>query len=127
MQYRTLGSDLTVSAVGLGCMGMSHAYGAPADKKEMTELLAQAVDLGYTFFDTAEVYGSAKARLAYENLHTAYEAAGWRDADIDRVLRIETPDNAFFNAKGIYNYHGGANVVFDDPDNLNWVISHSKG
>ena len=43
MQYRTLGSDLTVSAVGLGCMGMSHAYGAPADKKEMTELLAQAV------------------------------------------------------------------------------------
>lgn len=58
MQYRTLGSDLTVSAVGLGCMGMSHAYGAPADKKGMTELLAQAVDLGYTFFDTAEVYGT---------------------------------------------------------------------
>lgn len=58
MQYRTLGSDLTVSAVGLGCMGMSHAYGVPADKKEMTELLAQAVDLGYTFFDTAEVYGT---------------------------------------------------------------------
>ena len=74
-----------------------------------------------------EYYGSAKAHSAYENLHTAYEAAGWRDADIDRVLRIETPDNAFFNAKGIYNYHGGANVVFDDPDNLNWVISHSKG
>lgn len=58
MQYRTLGSDLTISAVGLGCMGMSHAYGAPADKKKMTELLAQAVDLGYTFFDTAEVYGT---------------------------------------------------------------------
>lgn len=58
MQYRTLGADLTVSAVGLGCMGMSHAYGAPADKKEMTELLAQSVDLGYTFFDTAEVYGT---------------------------------------------------------------------
>lgn len=47
--------------------------------------------------------------------------------DIDQVLRIETPNNAFFNEKGIYNYHGGANVVFDDPDNLNWVISHSKG
>lgn len=58
MKYRTLGNDLTVSAVGLGCMGMSHAYGAPADKKEMTELLAQAVDMGYTFFDTAEVYGT---------------------------------------------------------------------
>ena len=42
MKYRTLDSNLTVSAVGLGCMGMSHAYGAPANKKEMTELLAQA-------------------------------------------------------------------------------------
>lgn len=60
MKYRILGKDLTVSAIGLGCMGMSHAYGAPADKKEMTELLAQAVDMGYTFFDTAEVYGTAE-------------------------------------------------------------------
>lgn len=58
MKYRTLDSDLTVSAVGLGCMGMSHAYGAPANKKEMAELLAQAVGMGYTFFDTAEVYGT---------------------------------------------------------------------
>ena len=77
--------------------------------------------------DGDEYYGSAKARSAYENLHEAYENAGWSDTDIDKVLRIETPDNAFFNEKGIYNYHGGANVVFDDPDNLNWVISHSKG
>lgn len=60
MQYRTIGKDLSVSAVGLGCMGMSHGYGAPADKKEMTELLVQAVDMGYTFFDTAEVYGTAQ-------------------------------------------------------------------
>ena len=42
MKYRTLDSDLTVSAVGLGCMGMSHAYGAPANKKEMTEQITQA-------------------------------------------------------------------------------------
>lgn len=70
MQYRTLGNDLTVSAVGLGCMGMSHAYGAPADKKEMTELLAQAVDMGYTFFDTAEVYGTP------ENPHDNEELVG---------------------------------------------------
>ena len=58
MKYRVLGKDLKVSAVGLGCMGMSHGYGNPANKKEMTELLAQAVDMGYTFFDTAEVYGT---------------------------------------------------------------------
>ncbi|WP_455621287.1 aldo/keto reductase [Parabacteroides sp.] len=60
MEYRVLGlSGLRVSAIGLGCMGMSHAYGTPADKKEMTELLALAVDMGYTFFDTAEVYGTS--------------------------------------------------------------------
>lgn len=70
MQYRTIGKDLTVSAVGLGCMGMSHAYGAPADKKKMTELLAQAVDIGYTFFDTAEVYGTE------ENPHDNEELVG---------------------------------------------------
>lgn len=58
MKYRTLGKDFVVSAVGLGCMGMSHGYGRPKDKKEMTALLAQAVDAGYTFFDTAEVYGT---------------------------------------------------------------------
>ena len=57
MEYRVLGL-LRVSAIGLGCMGMSHAYGAPADRKEMTELFALAVDMGYTFFDTAEVYGT---------------------------------------------------------------------
>ncbi len=59
MKYRDLGNrGLRVSAIGLGCMGMSHAYGAPADHREMTELLAKAIDLGYDFFDTAEVYGT---------------------------------------------------------------------
>ena len=56
MKNRTLGNDLVVSPVGLGCMGMTHASGAPADTKEMTELIAQAVDIGYTMFDTAECY-----------------------------------------------------------------------
>ena len=58
MQKRKLGkSNLEVSAVGLGCMGMSFSYGPPKDKKEMTTLLRAAVDRGVTFFDTAEVYG----------------------------------------------------------------------
>lgn len=68
MKYRTLGKDLTVSAVGLGCMGMSHAYGAPADPKEMKELIAKAVDAGYTFFDTAESYGTPDNPHANEEL-----------------------------------------------------------
>ena len=58
MQKRKLGkSNLEVSAVGLGCMGMSFGYGPPADKKEMISLIRSAVEYGVTFFDTAEVYG----------------------------------------------------------------------
>ncbi|MBE9165686.1 MULTISPECIES: aldo/keto reductase [Microcoleaceae] len=58
MQKRKLGnSNLEVSAIGLGCMGMSFSYGPPKDKQEMTALLGAAVDRGITFFDTAEVYG----------------------------------------------------------------------
>jgi aryl-alcohol dehydrogenase-like predicted oxidoreductase len=58
MQKRRLGnSNLEVSAIGLGCMGMSFSYGPPKDKQEMTALLHKAVERGVTFFDTAEVYG----------------------------------------------------------------------
>src|SRR5664280_1448786 len=58
MQKRRLGkTDLEVSALGLGCMGMSFSYGPPKDKQEMTALLRAAVERGITFFDTAEVYG----------------------------------------------------------------------
>src|ERR1700757_3080973 len=58
MKKRKLGkSNLEVSALGLGCMGMSFSYGPPKDKQEMTALLRAAVERGVTFFDTAEVYG----------------------------------------------------------------------
>jgi len=58
MQKRELGkSNLEVSAIGLGCMGMSFGYGPAADKKEMMSLIRSAVERGVTFFDTAEVYG----------------------------------------------------------------------
>jgi aryl-alcohol dehydrogenase-like predicted oxidoreductase len=58
IQKRKLGnSNLEVSAIGLGCMGMSFSYGPPKDKQEMTALLRAAVERGVTFFDTAEVYG----------------------------------------------------------------------
>ena len=58
MQKRTIGkSNMEVSALGLGCMGMSVAYGPPADKQEMIRLIRMAVERGVTFFDTAESYG----------------------------------------------------------------------
>lgn len=58
MEYRILGKDLQVSEIGFGCMGLSHAYGKPVEKKEGIRLLREAVEMGYTFFDTAEVYGT---------------------------------------------------------------------
>ena len=58
MQKRILGAgNLEVSAIGLGCMGMSFGYGPPKDKPEMITVIRKAVESGVTFFDTAEVYG----------------------------------------------------------------------
>jgi aryl-alcohol dehydrogenase-like predicted oxidoreductase len=57
MMKRTLGTSLEVSAIGLGCMGMSFAFGPPPDKQEMISVIRAAVDRGVTFFDTAQVYG----------------------------------------------------------------------
>ena len=57
MQQRTLGCGLEVSALGLGCMGMSQSYGPLPDRSETIALIRAAVERGVTFFDTAEVYG----------------------------------------------------------------------
>lgn len=67
MKYRKIGK-LEVSAIGLGCMGMSHAYGKKVSKKEGIELIAKAIDMGINFFDTAECYGP------YENEELVGEA-----------------------------------------------------
>ena len=61
MDYRVLGNDLKVSAVGLGCMGLSHAYGAPLEKADAIRVIRSAYEMGYTFFDTAEVYVGTNA------------------------------------------------------------------
>lgn len=58
MDKRILGKDLEVSAIGYGCMGMSHAYGTVSTQKEAEELIEKAINCGYTFFDTAEIYGT---------------------------------------------------------------------
>lgn len=58
MDTRILGKNLEVSAIGLGCMGMSSGFGPPSDRAEMIGVIRKAVELGYTLFDTAEVYGA---------------------------------------------------------------------
>lgn len=84
METRVLGKDLSVSAVGLGCMGFSHAYGAPTDEKETLRLLRRAFDLGYTFFDTAEVYGTA------DDPHVNESLVGKALADVKNHVVIAT-------------------------------------
>lgn len=61
MEKRILGADLSVSAVGLGCMGFSHAYGAPTDWKTAVKTIRKSVEMGYDFFDTAQAYGNEEA------------------------------------------------------------------
>ncbi|MEH7121335.1 aldo/keto reductase [Neobacillus vireti] len=69
MKMRALGnSGLKVSAIGLGCMGMDHAYGKPADRNEMVKLIRRAVEIGCNFFDTAVVYGESNEELLGEAL-----------------------------------------------------------
>jgi len=69
MKYRNLGnSELQVSVIGLGCMGMDHAYGKPADRNNMIQLIHRAVELGCNFFDTAVVYGESNEELLGEAL-----------------------------------------------------------
>ncbi len=73
-----------------------------------------------------EYYGSQKARDAYNGLHDAYRNEGLSDSEIDSLLKLQIPDNAYFNRLGIYNYHGGGSVVFDDENVLNWVLGQKK-
>jgi aryl-alcohol dehydrogenase-like predicted oxidoreductase len=93
MQKRKLGtSNLEVSAIGLGCMGMSWSYGPAKDKKEMITLLHAAVERGVTFFDTAEVYGPlvneelvGEALAPFRNQVVIATKFGWKPAPGDEV------------------------------------------
>ena len=75
MDKRILGKGLEVSAVGLGCMGFSHAYGAPTDRDEAISMIHSAYEMGYTFFDTAEVYGTPED--PHQNEELVGEALKW--------------------------------------------------
>lgn len=73
-----------------------------------------------------EYYGSAKARSAYEELQAAYREKGYTDEQIGELLVAEIPGNEYFNSRDIYNYHGGGNILFDDENILNWIVSQHK-
>lgn len=73
-----------------------------------------------------EYYGSQKARDAYNGLYEAYRDAGLTEGQIADVLQLDIPDNEYFNRRGIYNYHGGANILFENEDILNWITEKRK-
>lgn len=105
----------------------AYLHGASQWDGDYTPIAENGVAVYIYMAEGDEYYGSAKARSAYDELHAAYKNIGWSETEINDVLRLEIPENAFFNEKGIYNYHGGANVLFDAPENLQWIILHRKG
>jgi aryl-alcohol dehydrogenase-like predicted oxidoreductase len=113
MEKRRLGSsNLEVSALGLGCMGMSFSYGPPKDKKEMTALLQAAVERGITFFDTAEVYGP----------YTNEDLVGEALAPVRHKVVIATKFG--FDLSGSDNRPGAAGLN-SHPENIRQAVEGS--
>jgi aryl-alcohol dehydrogenase-like predicted oxidoreductase len=110
MKKRTLGQGLEVSAIGLGCMGMSHGFGPASDTGEMTTVIRDAVDLGVTFFDTAEVYGP----------FTNEELVGQALAPVRDQVVIATKFGFAFDADG--KQTGG---VDSHPDHIRAAVDGS--
>jgi aryl-alcohol dehydrogenase-like predicted oxidoreductase len=112
MQKRKLGrSNLEISAVGLGCMGMSFSYGPPKDKQEMTTLLRTAVERGVTFFDTAEVYGP----------YTNEELVGEALAPLRKQVVIATKFGFNLNTDGSPGWQG----LDSRPEHIKQVVEGS--
>lgn len=70
-----------------------------------------------------EYYGSQKAREAYQGLYDAYQKAGIAENHMDEVLHLQIPDDEYFNSRGIYNYHGGGNILFEEKSIQDWILS----
>ena len=91
------------------------------------EPIAQNDVAVYIFMaENDEYYGSAKARSVYEGLQRAWREKGYTDEQISELLALEIPDNEYFNSRGIYNYHGGGNILFNDENILNWILAKQK-
>ena len=121
------GGETMSQAVAL-CPDMYAAYlhGASQWDGAFEPIAENGVAVYIYMAENDEYYGSQKARDAYDGLYNAYRNRGFSDEEIGEKLCLEIPDNEYFNSQGIYNYHGGGNIVFDDKNVLNWVISHTK-
>lgn len=104
----------------------AYLHGASQWDGEFAPLAESGVAVYVYMAESDEYYGSQKARDAYNGLLKAYRERGFSDNVIGRKLHLEIPNDEFFNSRGIYNYHGGGNIVFDDKNVLDWIISHTK-
>lgn len=105
----------------------AYIHGASQWDGAYTPLAKEGVAVYIFMAENDEYYGSQKARTAYTGLRAAFEEAGYRESETDSLLRLEIPDNAYFNRLGIYDYHGGGSVLFNREDIQNWVLKQHKG
>ena len=105
----------------------AYLHGASQWDGEYSPIAENGVAVYIFMAEHDEYYGSERAWSAYNRLHDAYVEAGWSEDQIADVLQIQTPDDTWFALRGVTgNYHGGGNVVFEESDILDWVISHTK-
>lgn len=104
----------------------AYLHGASQWDGDYAPLAEHRVAVYIFMAENDEYYGSQRARDAYHGLVEAYKDAELSAEDLDRLLQVDIPDDAYFNDMGIYNYHGGGTVVFDNEDILNWIIQKEK-
>lgn len=104
----------------------AYLHGASQWNGEFAPIAENGIAVYIYMAEGDEYYGSQKSRDAYNGLYNAYKEIGFSDDEIAEKLRLEIPNNEYFNSRGIYNYHGGGNIVFDDENIIHWVISKSK-
>lgn len=115
MQKRTLGTDFEVSAVGLGCMGFTHAYGEPCDEKEAAGVIRRALEAGYTFFDTAECYTGKR-----KDGTTAYN-----EDLVGEALREQRHDVQIATKFGVHHSPEGMLVMDSRPETIRSSVEGS--
>ena len=105
----------------------AYLHGASQWDGEYAPIAENGVAVYIFMAEGDEYYGSQRARDAFFGLHNAYRNAGWSEEQINQVLQMQIPDADYFAQRGITgNYHGGANIMFEDDAVLNWILPHSK-
>ncbi len=115
MEKRILGNGFEVSAVGLGCMGFSHAYGAPSDEKDAIRTIQSAADFGYTFFDTAECYVGTNPD----------GSTNWNEELVGKALKDQRHSVQIATKFGVHHAHDNSLIVDSRPETIRAAVEGS--